>query len=44
MYLEESDAKGDACDDPQVGLHHSGHQGEAALRSSSSVGEKLIKK
>lgn len=31
--LEESNPKGDPCNDSQVGLHHPGHQWEAALRS-----------
>lgn len=33
LYLKERDPKRDPGDDSQVGLHHIGHQSEAALRS-----------
>lgn len=34
MYLEERNPKGDPCNDSEVGLHHTGHQCEAALHST----------
>lgn len=37
-YLEERDPKRDPGDDSQVGLHHIGHQCEAALRSRGTHG------
>lgn len=37
MYLEERNPKRDPCDDSQVGLHHIGHQCEAALHSSRKM-------